>query len=221
MIRLLTIIAFAATAGVANAAARLPAYEAGTAFIFDNGRVERVEKLDGQQVVWSARSGRTYVRSINPVVPILSWSFKGETGTRKILGTPDSLWPLRAGASVQFRTLNEARSQSGKVAKSVHLWTCKVKAKESVATPAGAFVAWPITCDRFSANSMKVLERLTWHFSEDVGHYVRREARDLRDGVSETFSLHTALPAWEANSVRVEAVARNAERRPKLDGGSR
>jgi hypothetical protein len=44
----------------------------------------------------------------------------------------------------------------------------------------------------------------------DVGHYVQREARDMRDGTSETYRLYATLPAWEANPIRVEAVAARA-----------
>lgn len=180
--------------------------------MFDNGRVEKVARIEKDNVVWAARSGRTYTRSINPIVPILSWSFRGESGIRKVIGAPDKLWPLKPGASVQFRTLNESKSEKGKTQKSVHLWTCRVRAAENIKIPAGMFRAYPISCDRFSANTMKVIERLTWHYSEEIGHYVRREARDLRDGVAEVYHLHTVLPAWEANPVRVEAVARAAEK---------
>ena len=76
--------------------------------------------------------------------------------------------------------------------------------------PAGTFAAYPIVCDRFSANSMRVVERLTWHYSPEIGHYVRREARNMGDGVRETNALYAALPPHAANALRIEALARQA-----------
>lgn len=189
----------------------LPTYRPGEVFIFDNGRVEEVRAAEGDTVTWAARSGRTYVRSINPVVPILEWSFRGQVGERRVLGEPDALWPLRAGTSVQFRTVNIARGEDGGDSRrSLHLWRCSVGRPERVATPAGPFDAHPLRCDRFSPSSMRVMERITWHYSEDVGHYVRREVRDMRTGETETIALFAQLAPREANPLRIEAVAQLA-----------
>jgi hypothetical protein len=191
-------------------AAPLPRYEEGQAFIFDNGRVEQVAEVTRDRVVWSARSGRPYVRSVNPVVPILEWSFRGQTGTRTIVGDPDRLWPLAQGRRVQFRTVNVAKESGRNTRRSVHLWTCTVQRLQNVKVPAGTFQSYPIRCDRFSPNSMRVLERLTWYFAPEVDHYVRREARDMSDGTTETYSLFAALPPREANTIRIEALANQA-----------
>ncbi len=196
-------------------AAALPAYEPGVAYIYDNGRVEQVRRVEGRTVTWAARSGRTYSRSVNPVAPILSWSFRGESGVRRVVGDPDGLWPLQPGKQVRFRTVNDLRDEKGRRRRSVHLWTCMVLAKDVADTPAGRFETVPIQCDRFSAGTMRVLERITWRFSDEVGHYVAREARDMRDGDAEVYRLHAVLPAWEANRLRVEAVATEASRTPR------
>jgi hypothetical protein len=196
-------------------AAGLPSYQDGQAFVFDNGRIEQVSAMRSDRIVWAARSGRTYERSRNPVTPILSWSYRGQSGSRKIVGDADKLWPLRPGKQVQFQSINETRTEKGRVVRSVHLWRCNVRAAQVVRTPAGAFEAVPIQCDRFSVNSMKVLERLTWYYSNDVGHYVRREARDMRSGVAETYALFAAVPGWEANPLRLESLAKAAEKGSK------
>ncbi len=198
----------AAPAG-ANPAA-LPRYEAGQTFVFDNGRVERVHAVSGSRITWAARSGRTYERSVNPIVPILNWSFRGQQGARTVQGDPDRLWPLRPGASAQFRTVNVTRDERGRQRRSMHLWTCRVRPAETVALRVGAVQAVPIVCDRYSPSTMRVLERITWHWSDEIGHYVRREARDMRDGVTEVLTLHTTLSPREANPLRIEAVARAA-----------
>ena len=199
-------------AGAPSALAQdLPRYSPGEVFIFDNGRVEEVRATDGDRVTWSARSGRTYVRSSNPVVPILEWSFRGQAGERQVLGNPDGLWPLRQGGNVQFRTINIARDEAtGEARRSLHLWRCGVGRMERISTPAGAFDAYPLRCDRFSPSSMRVLERITWHYSDEVGHYVQREARDMRNGETETIRLFAQLAPREANPLRIETIAQLA-----------
>lgn len=194
-----------------TAAAQTPAYEPGAVFVYDNGRVEHVRAVEGERVVWAARSGRTYVRDANPIVPILEWGYRGRVGERRVLGDPDALWPLRAGKRVRFQTVNRFRDEDGGgESRSLHLWSCSVRALERVSTPAGAFDSFPIQCDRFSPSSMRVIERLTWWYAPDVGHYVRRAARNMGDGRTETFSLFAALPPRESNVVRIEALARRA-----------
>jgi hypothetical protein len=195
-------------------AAEMPRYVTGQAFIYDNGRVERVHEVEGERVVWAARTGRTYVRNANIIVPILEWTYRGQRGRRVISGDPASLWPLRPGARAQFSAINFTLDSRERTRRSLHLWTCNVRAIQRVEVPAGSFDAFPIVCDRYSPNSMRIVERLTWHYAPDVGHYIRREARDMLDGVGEIYSLYAALPPRAANPARVETLAREAiERR--------
>jgi hypothetical protein len=207
---LCALLVLAPSAAVADLDA-LPGYAPGEVFIFDNGRVEAVRAVEGERVTWAARSGRTYVRSSNPIVPILEWRYRGQVGERRVIGDPSTLWPLRQGGRVQFRTVNIATDEAtGAARRSLHLWRCSVGAMERVATPAGDFDAFPLRCDRFSPSSMRVLERIVWHHSPEVGHYVRREARDMRTGEAETISLFAQLAPREANPLRIEAIAQRA-----------
>ena len=50
-----------------------PDYEVGEAFVFSDGRVERVRRIEGDTVTWSGLGRSTYRRSINPMVPVLAW----------------------------------------------------------------------------------------------------------------------------------------------------
>lgn len=208
--RVLAVALLMAAIAPLAAASELPRYVEGQTFIFDNGRVERVHDVSGERVVWAARTGRTYVRDANIVVPILQWTYRGQQGRRVITGSPAALWPLRAGASAQFSAINFTQDARQRTRRSLHLWTCSVRPMQRLEVPAGVFDAFPITCDRFSPNSMRIVERLTWHYAPDVGHYIRREARDMIDGVSETYTLYAALPPRAANPARIEALAREA-----------
>lgn len=194
----------------------MPHYVPGQTFIFDNGRVERVQEVNENRVVWAARTGRTYVRDANVVVPILEWTYRGQRGRREIVGDPSTLWPLRAGAVAHFRSVNYTRDASDHVRRSLSLWTCRVRAPLRIEVPAGAFDTFPIVCDRYSPNSMRILERLTWHYAPDVGHYVQREGRDMVDGVGETYRLYAALPPRAANPARIEALAHQALEQSRL-----
>lgn len=199
-------------ASVKAFAREMPRYEVGQAFVFDNGRVERVESVDGSRVTWVARSGRTYVRDINPIVPILEWSYRGQSGTRRIVGDAAGIWPLATGRSTRFQAINETRDGERRIRRSVHLWTCAVRAERQLTVPAGTFAVLPIVCDRFSPESMRVLERIAWDYAPEVGHYVRREARNMRTGERDAYSLYAAVPPRAANPMRVEVLAQQALR---------
>jgi len=161
---------FGLTAPARAGSQDLPRYEVGQAFIFDNGRVEQVHAVSGEEVVWAARSGRTYARSANPVVPILEWTFRGQSGRREVRGDPHRLWPLRSGASVQFQTVNQTIEEDGRTRRSLHLWQCRVQRAQTITLRTGPMATLPIQCDRFSVGTMRVLERITWWYAEEVGH---------------------------------------------------
>jgi hypothetical protein len=203
-------LAMIAAAGAA-AAGELPSYERDQVFVFDDGRVEHVRDIEDGRITWASRSGRTYERAPNPATPILKWSYRGQEGERLVAGDPDTIFPLRPGATARFETVNIVKNENAKNARrTLHLWSCWVEESARTATPAGDFDAFPIVCDRFSAATMRTLDRTIWHYAPDVGHYVRRESRSLRDGARQTYRLHSALPPREANAVRIEHVASEA-----------
>lgn len=177
----------------------------GTVFVFDDGRVERYLRRDGENLVWATRRGREYVRAANPALPILSWEIGERSGRREVFGDAGNIWPPVDGVRAQFRVLTEIRDGDAKRRYS-QAWTCNVDGPKDVAVPAGVFPAWRITCERFSVNSMQLLERRTWWWSEDLGHYVRRRYQDLRDGEASDIALCAALPELRASEARIEAL---------------
>jgi hypothetical protein len=206
-----------AAAGVAAAeAAALPDYGAGDTFVYSNGRVEQLAGIEANRFTWATRGGRRYVRDRNFVVPALSWRARNVVGARRVSGKPDDLWPLAVGRTNRFRVVTEVDTRDPDTGRSKRtrigeLWTCRVNAAAPIVVPAGRFDAYEIACDRFSSTTMKVLRREIWHYSPEVGHYVRRETINVGNGKRSSFALVAALSGHEANPARVEAVLAGAK----------
>jgi len=178
----------------------------GTVFIFDDGRVERYLRRDGDTLIWATRRGREYVRAANPALPILSWRIGQRSGQRDVFGNSDNIWPPAEGARAQFRVLTQVRD-GGESRRYSQVWSCDVDGARNVSVPAGVFASYRITCERFSVNSMTLLERRTWWWSEDLGHYVRRRYQNLRNGEVSDIRLCAALPELHASEARIDALA--------------
>lgn len=189
----------------------LPRYEAGDAFIFTGGKVERVRRTEGQVVVWSGRGMAQWKRSANPIVPILEWKFMNGEGRRKVGGNPDALWPLERGRAVRFRIVTEVVRDKRHL-RSVSLWSCSVGTIAPVEVPAGVFDAFPIICDRYSASNMRLAERVLTDWSPDVGHYVRRRSTLYATGATTDARLVAALSGESATTARISALAEQAAR---------
>lgn len=213
-------VAFAATAALLGGCASQPAssvsdnravplsaadHAEGTVFIFDDGRVERFLRADGDTRVWATRRGREYVRAANPVLPILEWQFGDRAGQREVFGDVSDLWPPRPGARAQFRVRTDVQ-EGDRTRRSIQAWSCEVEGRSREDTPAGEFDVVPISCDRFSVNSMRALEKRTWWWSADLGHYVKRRYQNMRNGEVRQITLCAALPETRANDVRIDAI---------------
>lgn len=195
---------------LAAAGAPLPDYQAGDAFVYSDGRVEQVHRVEGDTVLWSGLGrGSRYLRSRNPIVPILQWQAVGTQATQTIAGHADSLWPLVAGKSVRFRALAEIRKGKTK-RRYTAFWKCMVGATGKVAVPAGVFDAWPIQCDRYSSTSMRLVERISWDWSAELGHYVRRRVTRYSTGATQEIVLEAALSAEIATPQRLKALSEHA-----------
>lgn len=177
----------------------------GTVFVFDDGRVERFLRTDGDAHVWATRRGREYIRAANPVLPILEWQFGDRAGQREVFGDVGDLWPPRPGARAQFRVRTDIQ-EGERTRRSIQAWSCEVEGQTREDTPAGDFNVVPISCDRFSVNSMRALEKRTWWWSADLGHYVKRRYQNMRNGEVRQITLCAALPETRANDARIDAI---------------
>lgn len=196
---------------LAAASAPLPDYQTGDAFVFSDGRVEQVRRVDGGNVLWSGRGRSRYWRSRNPIAPILAWKVAGVEGKRTISAGADDLWPLVPGKSVRFRAVTEIR-KGQKTRRSVAFWKCAAGLPRVVTVPAGTFEAWPIQCDRYSSASMRLAERVSWNWSAELGHYVRRRVTRYSNGAMNEIVLEAALSAEIATMPRLKALSERARK---------
>lgn len=195
------------------ARASLPRYQPGDSFIWDDGRVERVVRIEGDRVRWSGLGSATWLRHANIVVPILEWSARGEEGRRRIYGDPDRLWPLDRPRSVRFRVVTESRSRPDKPwVRTTALWRCETGKPAVVEVPAGRFEAVPIRCDRYSPTTMRPIERLTFDYAPEIGHAVRRSTTSYSRAVTRTVALAATLHGPRVTPERLRALARKARR---------
>ena len=206
-------LAAAAAVAVLPAPVPLPEYEPGDAFVFSDGRVERVIDAGGQRMTWAGLSGANYQRSRNFVVPVLQWRSGRATGRREVHGNPDALWPIGKGKSARFRVVTEtkANAQAG-LRRSVSLWVCKTGKPKVFAVKAGTYEAIPVKCDRYSPTTMRLLEQREWDYAPELGHYVRRVTVNYLRGTTRTAELVAALSGPAASKARLTALARAARK---------
>lgn len=219
---MLALIAAAATALPAVPAIAMPRYERGDAFVFSDGRVERVIAADGERMTWAGLGGASYKRSRNFIVPVLQWRSGRASGLREVHGNPDALWPLDRPKSARFRVVTETKANPQATGKrSVSLWVCKTGKARMFSVPVGEYSAIPILCDRYSPTTMRLLERREWDYAPELGHYIRRVTINYLRGTTRTADLVAALSGPAANKARLAALSESAKkaRRAKLQSG--
>lgn len=193
----------------------LPDYAPGDAFVFSDGRVERVVAADGDRMTWAGLSGPSYKRSRNFIVPVLQWRSGRGSGQREVRGDPDALWPILGGKgggkSARFRVITETRANPQAASKrSVSLWVCKTSKAKSFTVPAGTYSAVPVVCDRYSPTTMRLLERREWDYAPELGHYIRRVSINYLRGTNRSVELVAALSGPAASKARLTALSRSA-----------
>lgn len=184
-----------------------PVYEKGQAFIYTNRRVERFVSAEDSQLTWKSRSGRTFVRGRDFTTPNLVWESDDTLLRRHISGNANGLWPLKPGRSTRYSiTTVKHKKNSRHDSHSLRYWSCKVHKSQTVQVQAGEFSVFPIVCNRYSAKSMRIVGRVTWHYAPAVGHYVKKTTTNFRSGQTKSFELVAALPPDQANRKRIRSI---------------
>lgn len=208
---MLGLFAAAAAAAAFATPVDLPRYQRGDAFVFSDGRVERVIADNGDRLTWAGLSGASYRRSRNFIVPVLQWRSGRGIGTRQVRGNPDALWPIGKSKSARFRVITETRTNPQAASKrSVSLWVCKTSKARQFTVPAGTYVSIPVKCDRYSSTTMRLLEQREWDYAPEIGHYIRRVTINYLRGTTRKVELVAALSGPAASKARLTALSRNA-----------
>jgi hypothetical protein len=204
----LSMAAAAALAAVFPAPVPMPEYEPGDAFVFSDGRVERVINTEGERLTWAGLSGASYKRSRNFVVPVLEWRSGRASGRREVRGDGKG-----GGKSARFRVVTETKANAQASAKrSVSLWVCKTGKLKSFTVQAGTYDAIPVKCDRYSPTTMRLLEQREWDYAPELGHYIRRVTVNYLRGTTRKVELVAALSGPAASKPRLIALARAARK---------
>ncbi|MFM9977019.1 MAG: hypothetical protein ACKVOP_03100 [Sphingomonadaceae bacterium] len=197
---------------LAMGTAPLPRYRPSDAFVFSDGRVERVVRIQRNRITWAGLNGPSYVRDRNFMLPVLQWRSGKGMGERRIVGSPQQIWPLDRPKSVRFRAVAQTRTKPlAGWRRSATLWTCKSAKPRTVTLKLGTFQTYPLSCDRYSATTMRLIERLEWDYAPDLNHYIRRTSVDYFRGTRTNIELVAALSGPAANRRRLAAIVR-AER---------
>lgn len=208
-------ILIATALAAATPSAPLPRYEVNDAFVYTDGRVERVRAIKGGNVVWSGLNNQRYTRSQNFIVPVLNWRAGRGSGVRKIVGDPNQLWPLDGSKRARFRAIAETKTKAGSRARrAMTLWTCGSDKMRQSTVPAGTFTVIPVRCERYSATTMRLIERIEWEFAPELGHYVRRSDVDYLRGTKRKISLYAALRGPAGEKRRLAALSKAARKTP-------
>ena len=204
-------LTLAAASALLAAPVDMPAYEPGDAFVFSDGRVERVVAVDADRVTWAGLSGPNYVRSRNFIVPVTEWRSGRGSGRREVRGSPDAIWPISGSHAVRFRVITETRADpAASAVRSASLWVCKSGKSRALVVPAGTFDAIHVVCDRYSSTTMRLVERREWDYAPEVGHYIRRASLNYLRGSRSRIELVAALTGPAANRARLAAIAKEA-----------
>jgi surface antigen len=217
-------------AGPSLPPASLPSLAVGNAYSFDDGRTERVAGISAGLVRWRGTDGFVFTTTSNVLLPRIAWSDPDTRGERTMSIAPAALFPLVRGNSVAFRAVRRTvESRGGAATEIAETWQCRVDDTARVATKAGDFDTFRVTCTLDTVPSGTTLTR-TFFYAPAIDYYVRREDRTAA-GDTQTITLTayaTAEPPLPADAVRARAAVRqtaletvaSGEAMPWRDGAS-
>ena len=185
--------------------APLPSFAVGSAFSFDDGRIERVAGTSAGLVRWRGEGSFVFTTTNNVLLPRVAWSDTDQRGERTMSVAPGALFPLARGNSVSFRaTRHTVESPGGAVTDIAEAWQCRVDDTARVATKAGDFDTFRVACSMSTVPPGTTLTR-TFFYAPAIDYYVRREDRTA---AGETLAITltgytTAEPSLPSQAVAV------------------
>ncbi len=153
----------------------LPTYRPGSTFVYSDGSVETVVRLDGERVRWRTNRGTIFTAYRNFVLPWATWVSSGEQGQSATMAEPDVLWPLKPGKTASFQVRKTVRFgiRPDNMKEDLEQWDCRVENPERISVVAGTFDTLKVACQR--TTTLDPSPRLTrvWYYAPRIGHYVR------------------------------------------------
>ena len=178
----------------------LPTYRPGSTFVYSDGRVETVTRLDGERVRWRTSRGTIFTTYRNFILPWASWVSSGEQGQSVTMAAPDVLWPLAPGktASFEVRRIVRFGVRPDNMKEDVEQWDCGVEQAERISVVAGTFDTLKVACRRSTGDSSPRLTRV-WYYAPRIGHYVRMNdfsAAEEQDRHVEVVAIRPGGKGW-------------------------
>ena len=150
----------------------MAAVPVGSIALYSNGQVEKLISVDGDGFLWEDDRKRLYLRSANPVIPVLMRrNFLSGRGYRQtvVSGQPDSIQTLPAGTPVEFSV---ARVKVGGE-RSRRSWKCVRSKTRTAKVMRLERRIDDYTCERFIIHRKfwypVVKERREFSYSPDLG----------------------------------------------------
>lgn len=184
----------------------LPAYLAGTTYVYSNGSWETVQAATPQTVTWVDHRGHRSTGSPDFTYRRSAWETRTRSGERifrprkgwsgdALLAT---VWPLAPGKTARYIESGIWRDEAGREHRYETYWRVEVAGREKIGVKAGRFDAWKIVGRRFSTGgafrSSRLREIRTWYYAPAAGHYVKLERHYLGRRPDRTTELLAVIP---------------------------
>lgn len=165
-------------------AAGRPVYEPGDHYVYSDGEVHSVVRVDRDTVAWRESKGETYTTLHAAGLPKLNWRdglWRGQATFDRDSATP---WPPVEGPGLTFDVRSEewTGEDSSERLVTESRWTCRRESEGPLDIMAGRFDVEVFFCERSPAPA-GVWQRRYWYFAPAVGHNIMIEDRDAA-GVS-------------------------------------
>lgn len=127
--------------------AELPSYAKGDEYIFDNPREKwTVVSIQDGLINWDSTLGHRQTTMFDPLLPPIRWQKADlSTGERRIVEWTGSLFPLKAGNKLTYKSAVRVGGERGHA---LFVWNCYTGHPRHVSVPAGDFAAFPVYCRR-------------------------------------------------------------------------
>jgi hypothetical protein len=173
-------------------------YTLGDAFVWSSGHVDRVVRVGADNVVWRSTDGTGHTALHSFAAPPLEWQTESTEGSSKMGNGPLEIWPLAAGAKIEFEVINATRKLDQEaVSEANEAWRCSRGQDQTIDVPAGRFETIVVTCTRDPVPDGSWRKRV-WYYAPAVRHYIRRDSFDAAGGRLRIrlVSLHPAWKDW-------------------------